>query len=47
MRSGIITGTITIILVFTLQGLSNYNQLMVALCYIQIIILLLVIPFTE
>ncbi|TCT17135.1 SdpI/YhfL family protein [Natranaerovirga pectinivora] len=46
IRSGIITGIISVILAFALQGLSNYNLLLVVICYIQIIVLLLVIPFT-
>ena len=47
IKSGVITAIISAILAFTLQSLSNYNQLMVALIYIQIAILLSVIPLTE
>lgn len=47
MKSGITTAIISFLLALTLQSLSIYNELMVALIYIQILILLLVIPFTE
>ena len=47
IRSGIITAIISIVLAFSLQKLSYYNQLMMGLIYIQLIILLLVIPLTE
>ena len=47
IRSGVITAIISIVLALTLQSSSSYNQLMVALVYIQIATLLSVIPFTE
>lgn len=47
VRSGVLTAIISVVLSLTLQSLSNYNQLMLTLIYIQLIILLLVIPFTE
>ena len=47
IRSGVITAIISTVLALTLQSLSSYNQLMVALSYIQVAILLSVIPFTE
>ncbi|MBM7872046.1 putative membrane protein [Clostridium pascui] len=47
IRSGVINAVVSVVLVLTLQNLSNYSQLMVALIYIQLIVLLLVIPLTE
>lgn len=47
IRSGIINAIISGIFVFVLQSLKNYNQLMLVLFYIQLAILLLVIPLTE
>lgn len=47
IRSGIITAIISSVFVFALQNLKNYNQLMLILFYIQIAVLLLVIPLTE
>lgn len=47
MRSGITTAILSVVLAFVLQGLENYEKLMLGLCYAQIAILLLVIPLTE
>lgn len=47
IRSGIITAIISVVFVFALQSCSNFNKLMLVLFYIQIAILLLVIPLTE
>jgi len=47
IRSGVITAIVSVALALTLQNLSSYSQLMTALIYIQLIILLLVIPLTE
>lgn len=47
IRSGVINGVVSVVLALTLQNLSNYSELMVALIYIQLIVLLLVIPLTE
>jgi uncharacterized membrane protein len=47
IRSGIITVIISVIFIFAQQNLDNYNQLILALFYIQLVILLLVIPLTE
>jgi uncharacterized membrane protein len=47
IKSGILNGVIASILAVALQGFNHYNQLMVALIYIQLVVLLLVIPLTE
>jgi uncharacterized membrane protein len=47
IRSGIITAIISVAFIIALQNSKNYNQLMQGLFYIQIVILLLVIPLTE
>lgn len=47
LRSGIITAMISSVFIFALQNLKNYNQLMLVLFYIQIAVLLVVIPLTE
>jgi uncharacterized membrane protein len=47
VRSGIITVTVSVVLIFALQGLDNYEQLMLGMFYLQIVILLMVIPLTE
>ena len=47
IRSGIITAILSVAFALALQSLSCYKQLMVALIYIQIAILLSVIPATE
>ena len=47
IKSGIITALISVAFIFALQNLKNYNQLMLVLFYIQLVILLLVIPLTE
>ncbi len=47
LRSGIVTVIISVALIFSLQKLGFYNYVMTALIYIQLIILLLVIPITE
>jgi uncharacterized membrane protein len=47
LKSGIITAVISSVLIFALQNLKNYNQLMLVLFYIQMAVLLLVIPLTE
>ena len=47
LRSGIITAIISSVFIFALQNLKNYNKLMPVLFYIQIAVLLLVIPLTE
>jgi uncharacterized membrane protein len=47
LRSGIINAILSSVFIFALQNLKNYNQLMLVLFYIQIAVLLLVIPLTE
>lgn len=47
IRSGVINAVVSIVLALTLQNLSNYSELMLALIYIQLIVLLLVIPLAE
>lgn len=44
---GIITEIISVVVVFSLQNLKNYNQIMLIMFYIQLAALLLVIPLTE
>ncbi|MGL4107443.1 SdpI family protein [Clostridium sp. LP20] len=46
-RSGIITGILSLFFIFALQNFKDYDQLILGICYIQIIILMLVIPLTE
>ncbi|HNV04670.1 MAG TPA: SdpI family protein [Petrotogaceae bacterium] len=47
IKSGFITAAVSIILAFALQPISIYQKLMFAMIYVQIAVLLLVIPFTE
>jgi uncharacterized membrane protein len=47
IRSGIIITTISLVIIFSLQGFKNYSQIMLMLFYVQIATLLLVIPLTE
>ena len=45
--SGSINAIISSVIIFTFQNLKNYNQLMGVLIFIQILVLLLVVPLTE
>lgn len=45
--SGIITFIVSVTLAFVLRGLKSYDTFMLVLIFVQIIILLLVIPLTE
>ncbi len=47
IKSGLITAFASVILAFALQPINTYKNLMFALIYVQIAVLLLVIPFTE
>lgn len=47
IKSGFITAFVSVILAFALQPINTYKNLMLALIYVQIAVLLLVIPFTE
>jgi len=47
IKSGLMTAFVSVILAFALQPINTYKNLMFALLYVQIAVLLLVIPFTE
>lgn len=47
IMSGTFTAIISFLLIIALNNFKSYNQIMLGLFYIQIIILLLVIPLTE
>ncbi|HQF32651.1 MAG TPA: SdpI family protein [Petrotogaceae bacterium] len=47
IKSGLMTAFVSVILAFALQPINTYKNLMFALIYVQIAVLLLVIPFTE
>ena len=47
IKSGIITGVLSVIFIIALQNLKNYDQLIFGMFYIQIVVLMLVIPLTE
>jgi uncharacterized membrane protein len=45
--SGVFTAIISVIVAIMLKDFKNYNTLMTILVYLQIVVLLLVIPLTE
>lgn len=47
IRSGVLTFIISIIFIFALKDFENYKQIMLMLFYLQLAMLLLVIPLTE